>query len=152
MRQRVGRQHPCRAASARELHQHQADGAASDDGYRHADTRVGQVHGVDGRLITSRGIRTTFHAAGKQRSVALVRDLGHVSAISRSSLEIGPYVVVARRSGSTWYLGAMTNEQGRVIDLALDFLGAGAWQATIYADGNTRTMPATPLSRSASSP
>jgi len=51
--------------------------------------------------------------------------------------EIAQYIVVARRSGATWYVGAMTNEQGRVIDLPLDFLGDGSWQATIYADGNT---------------
>lgn len=51
--------------------------------------------------------------------------------------EIGEYVVIARRGGTTWYLGAMTNEQSRIIDIPLDFLGAGSWQATICADGNT---------------
>jgi alpha-glucosidase len=50
---------------------------------------------------------------------------------------IGQYVVIARRSGSTWFVGAMTNEQSRIIDVPLDFLGSGNYQATIYADGNT---------------
>ena len=31
----------------------------------------------------------------------------------------------------------MTNEQSRILDVPLDFLGAGSWQATIYADGGT---------------
>ena len=32
----------------------------------------------------------------------------------------------------------MTNEQSRIIDVPLDLLGTGKWQATIYADGNAR--------------
>ncbi|HZC72691.1 MAG TPA: glycoside hydrolase family 97 catalytic domain-containing protein [Jatrophihabitans sp.] len=51
--------------------------------------------------------------------------------------EIAQYVVMARRSGSTWFVGAMTNEQSRILDVPLDFLGAGSWQATIYADSGT---------------
>jgi alpha-glucosidase len=49
--------------------------------------------------------------------------------------EIGQYAVVARRSGDSWFLGAMTSEQGRVLDVPLGFLGAGSWQATVWADG-----------------
>jgi alpha-glucosidase len=48
---------------------------------------------------------------------------------------IGEYVVVARRHGRRWFLGAMTNEQGRVLSAPLAFLGAGRWTATIFADG-----------------
>jgi alpha-glucosidase len=60
--------------------------------------------------------------------------------------EIGEYAVVARRSGTTWYIGAMTNEQSRLLDLPLDFLGPGTWQATIYADGTSGdTANATPV-------
>jgi alpha-glucosidase len=60
--------------------------------------------------------------------------------------QIGQYVVVARRSGRTWYLGAMTNEQGRVVDVPLAFLGHGTFEATIYADGVAATAPnATPV-------
>ena len=51
--------------------------------------------------------------------------------------EIAQYVVIARRSGTTWFVGAMTNEQGRVVDVPLGFLGSGNWQATVYADGGT---------------
>lgn len=47
----------------------------------------------------------------------------------------GEHVVVARRSARRWFLGAMTNEEGRRIEIATDFLGEGRWQATIFADG-----------------
>jgi alpha-glucosidase len=49
--------------------------------------------------------------------------------------EIGEYVVVARRRGREWYVGAMTNEAGRELRVPLDFLGGGSYRATIYADG-----------------
>jgi len=49
--------------------------------------------------------------------------------------DIGEYIVTARRKGNTWYLGAMTNEDGRDIDLPLDFLGEGAYEAKIWQDG-----------------
>jgi alpha-glucosidase len=53
---------------------------------------------------------------------------------------IGEYVVVARRRGRRWFLGAMTNERGRHLSIPLRFLGAGAWRATIYADGAAATV------------
>ena len=49
--------------------------------------------------------------------------------------EVGEYVVMARRHGDTWYVGAMTNEDSRDFDLPLGFLGAGSYQATIMRDG-----------------
>ncbi|MEU7720170.1 glycoside hydrolase family 97 protein [Streptomyces tibetensis] len=54
---------------------------------------------------------------------------------------IGEYVAVARRNGSTWYLGAMTNESSRTLSLPLSFLGTGTWTATVYADGTPGTSP-----------
>jgi len=51
---------------------------------------------------------------------------------------IGDYVVVARRErgGPTWFLGAITDEQGRTFDVPLSFLPAGRrYVAEIYADG-----------------
>ncbi|MFI7407788.1 glycoside hydrolase family 97 catalytic domain-containing protein [Streptomyces sp. NPDC049627] len=52
---------------------------------------------------------------------------------------IGQYVAVARRKGTTWYLGAMTNESARTLSLPLSFLGSGTWTATVYADGTPGT-------------
>lgn len=49
--------------------------------------------------------------------------------------EIGQYVVVARRRGSNWYIGALTNSQERTLHLPLTFLSAGKhFRATIYRD------------------
>ncbi|MFF7266368.1 glycoside hydrolase family 97 catalytic domain-containing protein [Streptomyces sp. NPDC008159] len=52
---------------------------------------------------------------------------------------IGQHIAVARRKGSTWYLGAMTNESARTLSLPLSFLGGGDWTATVYADGTPGT-------------
>jgi alpha-glucosidase len=53
--------------------------------------------------------------------------------------DIGQYIVTARRKGSTWYIGAMTNESGRTVDVPLDFLAPGAgYSAEILEDGKDR--------------
>ncbi|MDO6846325.1 glycoside hydrolase family 97 C-terminal domain-containing protein, partial [Escherichia coli] len=44
------------------------------------------------------------------------------------------------RSGKDWYVGAMTNEQARTMEVPLSFLGRGNWTATIYADGQAPTQ------------
>ena len=49
--------------------------------------------------------------------------------------EMGEYVGIARRKGSTWYVGAMTNWTPRTLQLDLSFLGSGSHQADIFADG-----------------
>lgn len=52
---------------------------------------------------------------------------------------IGEHIVIARRKGKDWYLGAMTNEQARTLDVSLAFLGKGAWAATSWSDGDAPT-------------
>ena len=49
---------------------------------------------------------------------------------------IGEHIVVARRQGTDWYLGAMTNARARTVQVPLDFLGPGRWRATLYLDGD----------------
>jgi alpha-glucosidase len=49
--------------------------------------------------------------------------------------KVGEYVVVARKNGDEWYVGAMTNWTPRALDLDLSFLGAGEFTAQIYSDG-----------------
>jgi alpha-glucosidase len=44
-------------------------------------------------------------------------------------------VVVARRKGKRWYLGAMTNEEARTVMVPLTFLGRGRFRATVWPDG-----------------
>jgi alpha-glucosidase len=48
--------------------------------------------------------------------------------------EAGEFLVVARRSGDTWYLGGITNWTARELELPLTFLGDGQFEATVYAD------------------
>jgi alpha-glucosidase len=49
--------------------------------------------------------------------------------------KIAEYVVVARRSGADWYVGAMTNWTPREIDIDLSFLPAGTYSMDAYEDG-----------------
>ena len=52
--------------------------------------------------------------------------------------EVGKFVTVARkeRGGDRWFVGSITNEEARQIDLPLTFLDAGAtYRAVIYEDG-----------------
>jgi alpha-glucosidase len=57
--------------------------------------------------------------------------------------EIGQSVVLARRKGTDWWIGAMTNEAGRTVKVPLSFLAAGAFTADIRQDGATPTDLAT---------
>ena len=55
--------------------------------------------------------------------------------------ELGEFVIVARRKGRRWYLGAITNEQSRRATVSLEFLsnhssaGHTRWRAHRYSDG-----------------
>lgn len=57
--------------------------------------------------------------------------------------EVGDYIVFARKerkrdgySGNDWYLGAVTDEHARTVDIKLDFLdGDKVFEAQIYRDG-----------------
>jgi alpha-glucosidase len=46
---------------------------------------------------------------------------------------IGEFVVIARRSGARWFVGAMT-DAARTVSVPLTFLGPGPFEATVYAD------------------
>ena len=48
--------------------------------------------------------------------------------------EIGKYAAVARRSGKSWHIGAITNWEKRELELSTDFLGKGEWTAEIFRD------------------
>jgi len=59
--------------------------------------------------------------------------------------EPGKFVAIARKSGEGWYLGAMTNWDARDIELRLDFLGAGEYEAQVFTDGPDADRAATSL-------
>ena len=50
--------------------------------------------------------------------------------------EPGEYVVIARRRGDAWYVGGITNWTPREIDVPLDFLAPGEFEAKLYVDGS----------------
>ena len=47
---------------------------------------------------------------------------------------VAEHLVIARRSGANWYLGALNNGYTRVRSVKLDFLGAGKWQLRWWHD------------------
>jgi alpha-glucosidase len=49
--------------------------------------------------------------------------------------EVGEFIVLARRSGDQWFVGAMTNEAARRLLVPLSFVQSGRFVATIYDDG-----------------
>jgi alpha-glucosidase len=51
--------------------------------------------------------------------------------------EPGRDIVLARRQGRTWYLGAMTADDARTVRVPLRFLPAGRYRATVWQDGAT---------------
>ena len=61
--------------------------------------------------------------------------------------EIGQYITTARKDiqSDDWYLGSITNEKGRALNINLSFLDSGVrYQATIYKDptnGGWQTNP-----------
>lgn len=49
--------------------------------------------------------------------------------------KVGDYVLLARKKGDNWYVGAMTDGNARTFKLDLSFLGNGEYTAGIYSDG-----------------
>lgn len=49
--------------------------------------------------------------------------------------DIDDCVVIARRSGDSWYVGAMT-DGAKTISVPLNFLGSGAYKAVVWEDGD----------------
>jgi alpha-glucosidase len=49
--------------------------------------------------------------------------------------KLGQYIVLARRSGHEWYIGAMTNWSERDFEIELSFLGDHRYELTEFRDG-----------------
>lgn len=50
--------------------------------------------------------------------------------------KVGEYVLIARRSGNKWYIGAITNDKERTLELSLDFLPEEKkYHLTCFEDG-----------------
>ncbi len=48
--------------------------------------------------------------------------------------EVGDYIVMGRRKGAEWYVGAMTDWTAREVSIPLSFLGNGRHTAELYMD------------------
>ena len=48
--------------------------------------------------------------------------------------EVNQHITVARRSGTDWYIGSITNSTARDLSVRLDFLPEGTYTAELYAD------------------
>lgn len=59
----------------------------------------------------------------------------------------GQYVAIARRSGDTYYLGAITNQESRNLEIPLDFLPKGTkYDALIFGDNDDTDYLTNPTS------
>jgi alpha-glucosidase len=57
--------------------------------------------------------------------------------------KLGDYIVTARKKNSEWFIGSMTDWTARTLNLVLDFIEDGEYDATICADGiNAHRYPA----------
>ena len=63
--------------------------------------------------------------------------------------EVGDFATIARkdRNSDDWYIGSVTDEDGRVLEIPLDFLDAGrSYSAQIYRDGDDADWKTQPFS------
>lgn len=49
---------------------------------------------------------------------------------------VGQHVVIVRRNGNRWFLGALTDRNARDIPVKLDFLGDGSWKLKLWKDAH----------------
>ena len=47
---------------------------------------------------------------------------------------VGEHLVMVRRHGDRWFLGALTDRNARDIPVKLDFLGPGSWTLRLWKD------------------
>ena len=48
--------------------------------------------------------------------------------------KLDEYIIIARRKGNSWYVGSLNNSEPRDIEVSLDFLSTGNYDAEIYSD------------------
>lgn len=46
----------------------------------------------------------------------------------------GDYIIVARRKGNSWFVAGNTNEESRIVEIPLSFLGKGLYSGKLYLD------------------
>lgn len=58
--------------------------------------------------------------------------------------EPGRYIITARKAGGNYYVGGVTNEEERTVEVGMEFLPEGEYQLTLYADGLTADYETNP--------
>ncbi len=53
----------------------------------------------------------------------------------------GEYIVQARRCGDDWFVGVMTNTEGRAVTVSTDFLSKGRYEVIVYNDDPALATP-----------
>ena len=48
--------------------------------------------------------------------------------------QVGEFIVVARRSGNRWFIGAMNDSKPRTVEVSLGSLGTGKYSLQYFAD------------------
>ncbi len=65
--------------------------------------------------------------------------LGEVPAVWDETIAldgiIGEYVIIARRKGKDWYVGALTNWTERAVNIDFSFLKSKKYEAILFLDG-----------------
>lgn len=89
------------------------------------------------------------HYEANQEPLQFIRDVGvDWSETKVLNGEVGDYVTIARKERETdhWFLGSITDENARGLEISLDFLDEGVtYEATIYADGENAHWNENPL-------
>jgi alpha-glucosidase len=50
--------------------------------------------------------------------------------------KIGEYIVIARKKGNDWFVGAMTDWNSRNINIDFSFLESGGYESSVYSDAD----------------
>lgn len=50
--------------------------------------------------------------------------------------QLNKYIVIARKNGNSWYVGAINNTEARELPISFGFLNDGKYKAEIYTDAN----------------
>ena len=66
------------------------------------------------------------------------------------SAEVAQHVVIARRSGTRWYLAAMNGDAPLTLTVPLSFLDAGDWKLRAFADTQASAVTPTELAETSS--
>ena len=61
--------------------------------------------------------------------------------------KVGEFTALARRKGTTWFVGVMTNWTARDLELDFSFLPDGNYEAEVFKDGVNADRDATDYKR-----